>query len=243
MTLRLRICFSTVAAAIWAVNGAWAQGTVQGSVILKDASRRAGQPKGDYSNVAVWLEAPNGGVAPRLVHRRAVMLQKDKRFTPHLLVVECGTSIDFPNKDPIFHNAFSNFDGQIFDIGLYPPGSSRTVRFDRPGTVRVFCNIHAAMSAIIVAVNSPYFTTTLADGSFAIRNVEPGPYTLRFFHERALPETLDRLKRPLTVKEETTEVGTVSISEAGYLPSTHKNKYGNNYPLDHSDSPKYGVER
>ena len=212
--------------------------------MLADSSKGGGRARGDYSDVAVWLDAPMSDAPLHLVHKRAVMLQKDKRFTPHVLIVECGTNIDFPNKDPIFHNAFSNFDGQTFDIGLYPPGTSRTVRFDRPGIVRVFCNIHSTMSAVIVTVNSPYFAITEADGSFVIRNVEPGEYSVHFFHERALPETLDHLTRPLTVNADNVNLATVSISEAGYLPSAHKNKYGKNYPADHNASTTYsGIDR
>jgi plastocyanin len=240
MTLPLRISSKALALVLLAVNWASAQSTVKGSVILTDSSNGAVQRKRDYSSVAVWLEPAVRGVVPRPGRKRAVMLQKDKRFTPHILVVECGTNIDFPNQDPIFHNAFSNFDGQLFDIGLYPPGTSRSVRFDRPGIVRVFCNIHSAMSAIIVAVDSPYFTTTAADGSFVIRNVEAGSYTLHFFHERALAETLGHLTRPLKVTPDTLALDPVSISEAGYLPSVHKNKFGNNYP-DGNPSTKYGI--
>jgi len=236
MTSLWRIFFS---AAVMALS-AHAQSTVKGTVILTDSGNGAVQHKRDYSNVAVWLDSPTHGIvqAHSAAHKHAVMLQKDKRFIPHLLIVECGTNIDFPNQDPIFHNAFSNFDGQLFDIGLYPPGTSRSVKFDRPGIVRVFCNIHASMSAVIVAVNSPYFTTTQADGGFVMRGVEPGMYTVHFFHERALPETLDHLTRTVLVSGDLVTLEAVSISEAGYLPSPHANKFGKSYP---DAAPKYGL--
>jgi len=235
MTSLWRIFFSAAAITL----SAQAQSTVKGSVVLTDSSNGAVQHKRDYSNVAVWLDSTTRSAGPpRTGRKHAVMLQKDKRFIPHLLVVECGTNIDFPNQDPIFHNAFSNFDGQLFDIGLYPPGTSRSVKFDRPGIVRVFCNIHASMSAVIVAVNSPYFTTTQEDGSFAIHNVEPGGYILHFFHERALPETLDHLRRAVTISADSLTLDPVSISEAGYLPSPHANKFGKSYP---EATPRYGV--
>ena len=99
------------------------------------------------------------------------MVQKDKTFTPHILAVPVGATVDFPNFDPIFHNAFSNYDGQVFDVGLYPPGTSRSVRFSRPGVVRVFCNIHASMSAVIAVLATPYFDTSKRDGKFEIRDV------------------------------------------------------------------------
>src|SRR6202044_1888521 len=105
--------------------------------------------------------------------------QKGKMFMPHILPVMAGTTVDFPNLDPIFHNAFSSYSGQIFDVGLYPPGTSRSVRFTREGVVRVFCNIHSSMSAMIVVLATPYFAVTGRDGSFALPDVPPGEYTLR----------------------------------------------------------------
>ena len=115
--------------------------------------------------------------------------------------ITAGTSVDFPNDDPIFHNAFSSYSGQIFDIGLYPPGSTRSVRFTREGIVRVFCNIHASMSAVIAVLATPYFATTQRDGSFSIPNVPPGEYELSVFHERATEATLHALDRRITVPQ------------------------------------------
>ncbi len=114
----------------------------------------------DYSGVVVWLDSMPGG--PPLASRtgKAEMIQKGKRFLPHLLAIDVGTVINFPNYDPIFHNAFSNYDGEIFDVGLYPPGTSRSIEFKREGIVRVFCNIHPAMSAVIVVLKSPYFAVS-----------------------------------------------------------------------------------
>lgn len=171
------------------------------------------------------------------------MLQKDKRFSPHILAIEAGTSVDFPNLDPMFHNAFSNYDGQIFDIALYPPGTSRTVRFDKPGIVRVFCNIHPSMSAIIVVVNSDQFTITGADGHYVLPNVAPGRYALHFFHERATPETLSKLTQNINVESDVDPVmlATAVISEAGYLPVAHKNKYGLDYPADSDKVDGYSL--
>ena len=238
MTWLSHTFFRAAVLILWLSLCTQAQTTVSGTVRLTDSHSRDLHPKHDYSNVAVWLDPVNAAPAP--VRRHAVMLQKDKHFTPHVLVVERGATIDFPNQDPIFHNAFSNFDGQIFDIGLYPPGTSRSVAFHRAGVVRVFCNIHSTMSAIIVVVDTPYHTSTLKDGAFAIPKVAPGDYVLHFFHERALPETLQRLERPVSVGSEPINVGSVAISEAGYLPSSHKNKYGREYPSDTGVTAKYG---
>jgi plastocyanin len=190
----------------------------------------------------VWLTSADEPV-PRPVRKHAQMLQKDKRFSPHILAIQTGTSVDFPNLDPIFHNAFSNYDGQIFDVALYPPGTSRTVRFDRPGIVRVFCNIHPTMSAIIVVVNSNHFAMTDRDGSYSLPDVNPGKYQLHFFYERATPETLAKLTQNLIVGDDAkpVEVATATISEAGYLPIAHKNKYGQDYPPDAGQTDGYSV--
>jgi hypothetical protein len=208
-------------------SGPLLAGSLSGEVRLID-SQDSKLEKKNVAGVVVWL-TPIDDSFMHLPRRHAEMLQKDKKFSPHILVISAGTIVDFPNSDPIFHNAFSNFEGQIFDIGLYAPGSSRSVRFDRPGIVRVFCNIHPSMSAIIVVVDSPYFTATDDDGGFSFPNVAPGAYLLHFFHERATPETLEKLVRTVSVTQAPIQLGTVTISEAGYLPVGHKNKYGRDY--------------
>jgi plastocyanin len=183
----------------------------------------------DMSGVVVWLD-PGAAAQSQLSAGHAVMKQKDKTFLPHILTVESGTTVDFPNMDPIFHNAFSSFDGKIFDVGLYPPGTSRSVRFDREGVVRVFCNIHSAMSAVIVVLNHPWFATSSRDGSFQIHDVPEGDYTLRVYHERATPATLAALTRPIAIKQDRVGLPAIAISETGYLPAPHKNKFGKDYP-------------
>src|SRR5258708_4762517 len=114
--------------------------TVSGNVELRDSRVDSVTRGKDYSGIVVSLQ-PVGAV-PVVPDKHAIMLQKNKMFTPHILPVPAGTTIDFPNGDPIFHNAFSSYSGRVFDVGLYAPGSSRSVRFQRPGVVRVFCNIH-----------------------------------------------------------------------------------------------------
>src|SRR5438270_1432814 len=130
----------------------------------------------DYSGVVVWLEPLAGSPVIPVKVRHAEIMQKDKTFSPHVLAITVGTTVDFPNDDPIFHNAFSNYNGQIFDIGLYPPGTTRSITFRRPGAVRVFCNIHAAMSAVIVVVDTPYFAVNDESGAFSIEGVPKGIY-------------------------------------------------------------------
>ena len=201
---------------------------VSGNVELVHSREASVQKQSDYSGVVVSL-APMSPLPHPAPPRRLRMLQKDKMFHPHVLAAEVGSVVDFPNADPIFHNAFSSYSGQIFDIGLYPPGKSRSVRFERPGIVRVFCNIHQAMSAVIVVIDSPYFATTNARGGFSIE-APAGDYELRVYHERATEDTLRALRRTLHVGDRAIELPVIRVSEAGYLPSPHKNKHGQDYP-------------
>jgi len=141
--------------------------------------------------------------------------------------------------DPIFHNAFSSFSGQVFDIGLYPPKTSRSVTFKREGIVRVFCNIHPTMSAIIAVLRTPWFAVTKQDGTFEIAGVPPGEYRLRLFHERATQESLEGLERRISVTTVALALPAVPISESGYLQTPHKNKYGKDYPPVRDDHAVY----
>ena len=213
MIWRWVICFNCAAL----LNAA----VVSGRVELRDSRAK------DGSGVVVWLQ-PIASPSPARP-QRAVMMQKGKKFIPHVLVVQKGAAVEFPNYDPIFHNAFSNYSGQVFDVGLYKPGSTRTVQFARPGVVRVFCNIHANMSAVIVVVDTPYFASTDKDGSYRIENVPPGEYKLEAFHERATPEELSKSTRTVVVDRQEIALAPVSISESGYLPAPHLNKYGKPY--------------
>lgn len=212
-------------------------GDVTGQVELRDSHEAAVRQHSDYSGVVVSLR-PMGTVAP-LKPTRVTMTQKNKTFAPHMLAVPVGSTVDFPNLDPIFHNAFSSYNGQNFDLGLYPPGATRSVKFSREGAVRVFCNIHSSMSAMIVVLATPYFTVTKRDGTFSIANVPSGEYELRLMHERATEATLQALSRRIKVSEDTLAIPTLSISEAGYLVIPHKNKYGHDYPPESGDHSGY----
>jgi len=171
------------------------------------------------------------------------IVQKQKRFVPHLVAVPVGSTVDFPNLDPIFHNAFSNFAGQPFDVGLYPPGTSQKVRFAREGVVRVFCNIHPTMSALIVVVRSPYIAVSKKDGSFSIDGVTPGEYRMRAFHERSSDQMLQNLERKITVERAAVALAPMIVSESGYIVSPHKNKYGKDYPRVIEDHAAYPAGR
>jgi plastocyanin len=218
-------------------------GDVTGHVELIDSRDPGVRKHGDRSGVVISLNPLSSAEVKAAQPIRATITQKDKTFLPHMLAIPVGSTVDFPNLDPIFHNAFSSYNGQLFDLGLYPPGSTRSVKFTRPGVVRVFCNIHSSMSAMIVVLATPWFAVTGRDGSFNIRDVPPGEYDLRLVHERATEATLQALSRRFTAPKETLNLGVLSVSEAGHLSTPHKNKYGHDYPADpdeHSSYPEIG---
>jgi plastocyanin len=210
--------------------------TIFGRVELKDSHDPAVRSKANYAGIVVSLLPIDK--TPALAPARATIRQKDKTFLPHILAVTAGTTVDFPNNDPIFHNAFSNYNGQVFDLTLYPPGTTRSVRFTRPGVVRVFCNIHASMSAVIVVLNTPYFAVSKRDGTFSIPDVPLGAYELSVFHERATEASLRALDRHLTVDADM-DMPPITVSETGYLPTPHANKYGQAYPHTKDESQVY----
>jgi plastocyanin len=223
------ICFRAFALASLALAVASA-GTVSGRVQLVSSHDPNVRRHTDYSGVVVWLEPASGTSVIPAAAARAQMVQKNKTFSPHVLAISVGTVVDFPNYDPIFHNAFSNYNGQVFDLVLYPPGTTRSQSFRREGVVRVFCNIHPTMSAVIVVLKSPYFATSAKNGSFKIANVPAGSYREHVFHERATEETLEALTRTVEVGDGPLELPEVQISESGYLQVPHKNKFGKDYP-------------
>ncbi|HUQ86987.1 MAG TPA: carboxypeptidase regulatory-like domain-containing protein [Vicinamibacterales bacterium] len=123
---------------------------------------------------------------------QASIAQKDEQFVPHLVAVTTGSTVAFPNEDPFFHNVFSLSRGAGFNLGRYPSGSSRSKPFTRPGIVKVFCEIHSHMSAVIRVFDHGWFTVPNDDGTFVIDNVPPGDHTIVAWHER-IGERRDRV--------------------------------------------------
>lgn len=197
------------------------------------------------SDIVVWLKAIHPAAAQVAVPEHAQLLQKDKMFHPHTLAITVGSVVDFPNADPIFHNAFSNFDGELFDVGLYPPGTTRSVHFKRPGIVRVFCNIHPAMSAVIVVVDTPYVATASRDGRYNIPNVAAGTYEVHVFDERATAGPKSQTVLTVDGTEQQVTAPSIHLLEAKYLNVTHKNKYGLDYPpsSENPDNTYTGLPR
>ena len=110
------------------------------------------------------------------------LAQKDQMFAPRVVAIAAGGAVDFPNQDPIYHNVFSVSPAKRFDLGKYPRGSSRSVVFQKPGIVNVFCDIHSDMSAFIVVVPKSAWARPAADGHYAIKGLPAGRYTLQWWH-------------------------------------------------------------
>jgi len=151
--------------------------------IVKGTVTVAGKPTAD---VVVSLE----GVAAEIFKaqisgarlQRAVLEQREMKFIPSVLPVLVGTTVDFPNNDKTWHNIYSKSEAKKFDLGLYPPGKTRSVTFDKPGIVRVLCNVHPSMEAFIVVKEHPYFTAADKSGNYRLNNVPLGRYRLQVWH-------------------------------------------------------------
>jgi plastocyanin len=214
----------------------WAQEvTVTGHVVLAGAAHNS-----PANSTVVWLiplgTGPDAAAPPAPMHE--VLQQKNKMFEPHLLVVTRGSIVDFPNLDPWFHNVFSLFNGKRFDLGLYEAGTTRTVHFDRAGISYIFCNIHPEMSAVVVVLPTQYFAKPDKQGEFSIASVPPGRYTLHIWNENALPAALQALLRTVDVSAASRSVGSIHV-RVTTAPTSHKNKYGQDYEPPSPNNPVY----
>ena len=185
-------------------------GTIRGRVEL----RRVAAPSERRPNVAdlgtpsalrdlsdrlrsvVYLDSAPRRAFDEVEPGHAVLDQRDERFVPHVLAITTGTIVDFPNSDRIYHNVFSLSKARSFDLGRYAAGHSKPIKFDRPGVVRVFCDIHSHMNAFILVFSHPFFSLTDTDGRYRIDNVPPGTYNLIAWNEGVSSEP-----KPVTVPD------------------------------------------
>jgi hypothetical protein len=202
---------------------------------------RNGRHVNGGEKVVVWL-TPLGATPvpppPLQTSPSPQLVQKDKSFQPSLLVIPAGGQVEFPNQDPFFHNVFSLFDGKRFDLGLYESGTTQFVKFDKPGISFIFCNIHAQMSAVVVALNTPYYAISNWHGDISISNVPSGRYQMHVFHPSVSPDALRAAEREITVSPGETFLGNVSLAESNF-ELAHKNKYGRDYDRPDPASPAY----
>jgi plastocyanin len=148
------------------------------------------KPLPESRNVVIFFDGIEASTD--LAHARATLAQKDEQFVPHLAAITRGSTVSFPNDDPFFHNVFSLSRGASFNLGRYPSGVTRTRVFSRPGIVKVFCELHSHMSAVIRVFDHPWFTIPDDHGRFAIDGVPSGEHTLVAWHER-IGERRDRV--------------------------------------------------
>ncbi len=167
---------------------------------VADLGARAHRDLPDRRRSVVYLESAPQPAFEVPVPSRAVLDQRDETFVPYVLAVSVGSIVEFPNSDRTYHNVFSFSKAKRFDLGRYPRGRSRSVRFDRPGIVRVFCEIHSQMNAWILVFAHPYFAATDAEGRYRIDRVPPGTYTLAVWNDGAV-----RARREVRVAEEVAE--------------------------------------
>ena len=227
----------------------WAQRapvTLRVQIVQKQAGAQpvsTAAPAKDASGVVVWLspldEAARHAAASTLPHPAPKLVQRNKAFEPHLLVIQAHATVQFPNDDPFFHNVFSLFEGKRFDLGLYEAGTTKSVVFDRVGVSYLFCNIHPEMSAVVVAVDTPYFAVSDRAGQVTIPGVADGHYQLQVFYERGVPEDLKSLARPVTITDSTRSLGTIAVDANPDFSLAHKNKYGQDYVPPAAGNPAY----
>jgi len=199
--------------------------TFRGQVaVVHRASHKSGS-----ADVVVWL-TPTHPVESAIPSPPARLVQKDKRFSPHVIAVRVGTEIEFPNQDPYFHDVFSIYRGKHFDLGLYESGMSRKVKFSQPGVSYIFCNIHPEMSAAVVALTTPYFAVTNAEGAFQIGHVSPGHYKVEFWYESATEAELGSLARDVELGPDAPAL--VFTLHSSDPPPRHLDKYGQEYVKD-----------
>lgn len=168
-----------VLALLW---GASSSPALAGTIVGKVAARGVR----DNGDVVVYIEKVAGKIFPA-PKEPVVLDQLNLTFVPHILPVVAGTTVVFPNSDEVRHNVFSPSPPKRFNLGTYPRGVTRTVVFDKPGEVALLCNVHAEMSAYVIVLETPYFAVTARDGSYTIKNVPPGKYVLRTWHEQCKP--------------------------------------------------------
>jgi len=163
---------------------------------VSELGAMAGLDISDRLRSVVYLETAPRGAFETAESGHAVMDQHNETFVPHVLAIMTGTSVDFPNTDKFYHNVFSLSKVAKFDLGRYAAGRSRTVRFDRPGIVRVFCDIHSHMNAFILVFSHPFFAMTDTDGRYRIENIPPGTYNVIAWNEGTSSEP-----KPVTVPD------------------------------------------
>lgn len=192
--------------------------TVSGRVTVVE---RGNKPASDVGTAVVWLEGAGARAAsPRMVD----VITEGKEFRPRVSVIPAGSTVRFPNNDPFNHNVFSLAEEAAFDLGLFGRGEAKSIKFTRPGVVRVFCNVHATMAGFIVVRDNGFYAQPGADGGFSLPGVPPGKYVLNAWHERATAARQD-----IEVAPQGLTGLAVELDARGYKFVQHLNKFGQPY--------------
>jgi plastocyanin len=222
--------------------------TVRGRVEVTGVEGKNKIRRGAVPGTVVWLtpmtaEAGQSTAAAASSPANPQLVQKNKSFEPHILVVPVGSTVEFPNHDPFFHNVFSLFEGKRFDLGLYEAGTSRMVRFDRLGISYIFCNIHPEMSAVVITMATPLYAISNREGQLSLTGVPYGRYMLHVWSEGMGPENAPPLTREITIAENASSLGVIRVPEANGQRMAHKNKYGREYDEPTPNNSIYKQER
>ncbi len=191
---------------------------VSGRISL--ATKRGQHPV--MEETLVWLE-PAGKSSPRKAEN-VTMTTRGKTLLPHVLAIPVGSTVQFPNDDPISHNLFSLSSGNNFDLGLYRRGTGKAYTFKSAGLVNVYCNVHPTMSAVIHVMATPYYTFTDATGAFSLADVPPGSYTLMAWNEQG-----GLTQSKLDVPAGGTNKVALTIDSNAYRQTPHLNKENKPY--------------
>jgi len=230
--LSVRLCFTLIICILLPMGlvGDGEGASIQGSVTI---TNRDGSAKKDHSGVVVFLdelEKPSTQTAPG---KRAVIQQIKKKFIPEILPIQVGTTVDFPNDDMVFHNVFSLSKTKNFDLGLYKQGESKSATFDKPGLVKIYCNIHPQMIAYILVLTNPHFTVTDRNGQFSLLYDNEGQVTVRTWYSKSS-----------TFPEERVHITSAGVKDLNFgitedirfkiieesISIKHTNKWGQEYP-------------
>jgi len=215
-----KITGAIVALALFGLTGPTARGTeVSGRVVVQ------GRSNSNAATTIIYAESLDGRTPIHPVRRK--LAQKNKSFLPSVLAIPAGSTVDFPNEDPIFHNVFSLSKPEPFDMGLYRAGASKSRVFSAPATYRVFCNIHPQMTAVILVLPTSWIVEADSAGAYHL-DLPPGRYRITAWSDRSQPASTE-----VTVGPQTTAAPELSLNESNYVESPHKNKYG----LDYSKNP------
>lgn len=177
------------------------------------------------AETVISLEPATGTKAPRRPAATFQMSTRGKMLIPHILVVPVGSTVNFPNADPISHNIFSLSSGNDFDLGLYRTGAGKSHTFPTPGLVNVYCNVHPNMSAVIRVMSTPYYGFAGANGDFSLPDVQPGRYDVVAWNELSGSARLAGVDVPATG---VANLG-ITLDSSGYRSSSHMNKFGKPY--------------